>query len=143
MTDRIPRPLPPYNPNREFREETGVLVFHDVPEDEWLSRPEQMKHGLNAWMDSLSGLDKRSQELHRMPYEDYLRTPEWNRLRRLVLYRAEFRCERCGRADQEWNVHHLTYERRGYEELTDLVLWCRACHRDHHGITGDDEGHSH
>lgn len=127
------RPLPPYNPNREFREETGVLVFHDVPPDEWVTTPRGLD--FNAWATETAEAQARTAELRRMPYkEGYLKTPEWARLRRLVMARADGVCERCERKAGEWNVHHLTYDRLGCELLTDLVLLCRRCHQDVHGI---------
>lgn len=35
-------------------------------------------------------------------------------------------------------VHHLTYERRGHEHLTDLVALCWGCHES----TWDDDRHA-
>lgn len=136
------RPRLPYNPNREFREETGVLVFYDVPPMDWGSRPAPVTEGIASVVDYLENAQERAEERHRMPYKEYLQTEEWKILRRLVIQRAQRRCEWCRRPDQEWNVHHLTYERRGYENLSDLVLLCRDCHAAEHGKT-DDHGHAH
>lgn len=126
------RPLPPYNPERVFREETGVLVFHDVPEDEWITTARGID--FNVWADETAAAAARTDELRRMPYKDYLKTPEWARLRRLVMARSDGVCGRCRRKADVWNVHHLTYERLGCELMTDLVLLCRRCHQAVHGI---------
>lgn len=126
------RPPLPYDPHREFREETRVLVFHDVPEADWVSRPSRMIDCLAGWVAGDEDRSARSLELHRMPYPDYLQTDEWKTLRKIVIRRAQMRCEWCGRRDQKWNVHHLTYERRGYERLEDLALLCETCHHNYH-----------
>jgi 5-methylcytosine-specific restriction endonuclease McrA len=133
------RPLPPYNPDREFRASTGVLVFHDVPEDEWLTAPRSLDP--SAWVDSIAGSQARTEKLRRMPYQDYLQTEEWRRLRSLVIGRAGGSCERCRKTAGEWNVHHLTYDRRGHEDLTDLILLCRPCHQAVHGIVDSQHAH--
>lgn len=126
------RPQPPYNPEREPRPETGVLVFYDVPPDEWATTPRGIDFA--GWSAETTTAAARVEELRQMPYGDYLQTPEWFHLRRLVLERAGRACERCGKTECEWNVHHLTYERRGHERLEDLVLLCRHCHETAHGI---------
>jgi 5-methylcytosine-specific restriction endonuclease McrA len=60
-------------------------------------------------------------------YEKYLESEAWQQKRGLVLKRANWMCEGCGknRANQ---VHHLTYERVGDEMLFDLVAICKECH---------------
>lgn len=38
-----------------------------------------------------------------------------------------------GIREPQWDVHHLTYERLGHEELRDLELLCCMCHNlEHH-----------
>lgn len=132
-TRHRPPPLP-YDPHREFEEEAHVLVFRDVPPSDWRGEPQPIRGGIAAWLGYVEVADRRRDELRRMPYEEYLQTPEWLALRKLVKHRANHRCEHCGATDSEWNVHHLTYERRGFEDLSDLVLLCRKCHEIAHGI---------
>ena len=70
-------------------------------------------------------------------YAEYLNSEEWKQKRSKVRRRARGWCERCkvgARAD----VHHLTYERVGHEELTDLVAVCRECHEFLHGLRSKD-----
>lgn len=64
-------------------------------------------------------------------YYEYLRSTEWQVVRRLALERAAGRCQICnqpGRLD----VHHRTYERLGHELLSDVTVLCRDCHAKHH-----------
>lgn len=61
-------------------------------------------------------------------YEEYMRSPEWRRVRRRY-FRSKLPqgCQGCG-ARQNLHLHHKTYERLGHEELTDLVPVCQVCH---------------
>ena len=72
-----------------------------------------------------------------VPYEEFLGSNEWRSIRKRVLERDGYRCQRCG-ATQELQVHHLTYERRGRELLSDLTVLCNRCHRfaHRHGLLG-------
>jgi hypothetical protein len=77
-------------------------------------------------------------------YADYLQTDHWKQLRDRKVAASDNRCERCGfyaQRDHEgllWgiDVHHLTYEHLGQEDLADLETLCRTCHREQHGIPG-------
>lgn len=69
--------------------------------------------------------------LRTMPYSAYLNTPEWKERRLHKLKRAGFRCELC-HCDGKLNVHHKTYERRGDESDTDLIVLCSNCHAKFH-----------
>lgn len=78
--------------------------------------------------------EERERELAdwRASYSAYLQTPEWRRLRALVLERSGGLCEGCRRAPAA-EIHHLTYERVGHEMAFDLVAVCSACHGAIHG----------
>lgn len=65
-------------------------------------------------------------------YEAYLRTPEWRAVRGLVFERCGGVCEICEESPAE-EAHHLTYERIGREELSDLMGVCKPCHTLIHG----------
>jgi 5-methylcytosine-specific restriction endonuclease McrA len=75
---------------------------------------------------------KRLAELRAMPYQCYLRTPEWRRTRAAALLRAGNRCSLDAKHIDGLEVHHNTYERLGAELTTDLVVLCHACHQLHH-----------
>lgn len=65
--------------------------------------------------------------LRTYPYERYLQTAHWSRVRQAALMRAGHRCELCnGKAGLE--VHHRTYERLGCEAAADLITLCSDCH---------------
>lgn len=74
---------------------------------------------------------ERLEELRRMPYQDYLRTPEWLETREWKLKRAGFRCQACN-VNGHLQVHHRTYENRGNERDSDLIVLCSDCHSIFH-----------
>ena len=74
---------------------------------------------------------ERIQELRIMPYEEYLKTPEWQHKRELALERDEYHCRVCN-CHENLHVHHRTYERRGSENLHDLTTLCNDCHEHFH-----------
>ncbi len=66
-------------------------------------------------------------------YEDYLQSDVWKRTRELALEYYGDKCCLCNSADN-LNVHHRTYERKGNERLSDLIVLCRDCHATYHGV---------
>lgn len=70
-------------------------------------------------------------ELRAMSYSDYLQTPHWRAVRDGALNRADGHCQICGH-DQDLEVHHNSYKRRGYERSSDLVVLCSTCHELFH-----------
>ena len=75
----------------------------------------------------------RVAQLQAMPYEEYLLTPHWRKLRKKVRSRACGRCEQCGKpTGPTAEVHHLNYDRLGCERLTDLRAVCPSCHEAEH-----------
>ena len=75
---------------------------------------------------------ERSRALHTMPYRDYLLTEEWLETRNRKLKQARFSCQLCNSGGL-LNVHHRTYDRRGYEDMADLIVLCHPCHAKFHG----------
>jgi restriction endonuclease Mrr len=76
---------------------------------------------------------ERLAELRAMPYDEYLRTPEWKQTRAAALVRADHRCALDPNHTGRLDVHHRYYERRGAELPSDLIVLCHACHHLHHG----------
>lgn len=70
--------------------------------------------------------------LKAMPYQDYLKTDYWQRVRKEVLRRANYRCQVCN-ASTLLEVHHRTYENRGQEREADVIALCGDCHSKFHG----------
>lgn len=66
------------------------------------------------------------------PYEDYLQTDYWQRVRKEVLRCANYRCQICN-ADAPLGVHHRAYDSRGEETWGDVAALCRDCHSKFHG----------
>jgi 5-methylcytosine-specific restriction endonuclease McrA len=65
--------------------------------------------------------------LRALPYDQYLKTPHWQRTRERVLRWYGRRCAKCG-ATERLEVHHKTYERLGCELMADLEILCEKCH---------------
>lgn len=66
----------------------------------------------------------------------YLKSPEWNTIRKSILARDEYTCQSCGTESVPLEVHHLTYERLYSELDSHLTSLCRSCHQlqhDHYG----------
>lgn len=73
----------------------------------------------------------------RMPYEEYLKTPEWKNKK---LNRLAFDNWQCGICHKEitgdrYETHHLSYTRLGDEDLEhDLITLCHDCHAVFHTV---------
>ena len=59
-------------------------------------------------------------------YDSYIRSPSWRSKAERRLELDGHRCCVCGKAAEE--VHHLSYDNFGHEEMSDLVSLCRKCH---------------
>lgn len=70
-------------------------------------------------------------------YQRYLASREWAQKREEVRLRSGNRCEHCFNAPQQ-AVHHLTYERIGNENLSDLMAICNPCHEYLSGKSNDN-----
>lgn len=70
-------------------------------------------------------------KLRAMPYRLYLRTEHWQRIRKDVLQRAQYRCQVCN-ASGLVDVHHRSYEHKGQERYSDVIVLCRKCHELFH-----------
>lgn len=60
-------------------------------------------------------------------YYEYLQSEEWHNKRISVLERDRHACVLSGRRDK-LQIHHLTYDRVGCEELSDLVTLNKTVH---------------
>jgi hypothetical protein len=67
------------------------------------------------------------------PYQQKLRSPQWQKRRLHLLEKAVWRCAACGAEDKELHVHHLYYKRDkepwDYPDDAFLVVCCK-CHED-------------
>jgi len=71
-------------------------------------------------------------------YEEYLQTPHWQELRKKIFERSHGICEKCKQVKMV-DVHHLSYERIGKENLEDLLAVCEDCHNQFHDIVEDKD----
>lgn len=67
-------------------------------------------------------------------YKEYLKSPEWARLRIEVFKRDRYTCQHCGDPIDATtgHCHHITYRRLRHERIGDLLTLCRHCHRREH-----------
>jgi 5-methylcytosine-specific restriction endonuclease McrA len=72
-------------------------------------------------------------ELKSMPYNEYLKTEHWQRVRKWALAIAAYKCQACA-SEKALHVHHNNYERRGEELPSDVVVFCDKCHQKFHDI---------
>lgn len=73
-------------------------------------------------------------------YHDYLESAEWRAKRQLVLERDHHLCQSCfeaGHCSRATQVHHLTYERVGNEDMGHLQAICDECHKEAHPLHHD------
>ena len=67
-------------------------------------------------------------------YHTYLQSPQWRNLVAKVKERDKV-CQLTG-SNQNLEVHHITYDRLGNENLSDLVLLSRSAHQLVHDYYG-------
>lgn len=82
--------------------------------------------------------NERVWELRSMPYPEFLESPEWIETARRMKWAGGRQCHIC-HASLWLDVHHLTYERRGEEFFSDLVVLCRRCHFSFHRLMPKDK----
>lgn len=71
------------------------------------------------------------QPIHPIDYKEYLQSDEWRLKRNKLLNHRGYKCENCS-SKKNLQIHHLTYERLGFELDNDLVILCQKCHESVH-----------
>lgn len=74
---------------------------------------------------------QRIKELKLLPYKEYLSSQHWQSLRKSMLRRSHYKCQLCNEGGI-LDVHHRTYENKGDEDYSDLIVLCRNCHSKFH-----------
>lgn len=66
-------------------------------------------------------------------YEEYMQSPEWADFRNRWFTQTNFpkQCVACN-VTTGLELHHVTYERLGFERMNDVVPLCRRCHKEFH-----------
>jgi hypothetical protein len=68
--------------------------------------------------------------LRSLDYEDYLQTEHWAGIRWRAMAKTNWQCVACNK--NAIDAHHVTYKRKGFERIEDVVAKCRGCHEEHH-----------
>lgn len=71
--------------------------------------------------------------IKQIQHREYLQSPLWRSIRKNAIIHYGEVCGKCG--EYGTDVHHLTYERVGGDELIeDLQVLCRDCHEAVHAV---------
>jgi len=123
------------SPYRRYREGYRVLckpcwkALQDERHAEYEVRDREYQLRAEAYRASIEAQQNaRLNQLRTMPYREYLQTDEWRNRRQRHLESVGHRCQVCNAGRVILDVHHRTYERRGNELYTDLIVLCRTCH---------------
>jgi len=132
----------------------GAQVGNNLPKNEHnVARlPEWNESLRERWWQARSA---RSQEIYEQErdaknaewwrkYNAYLRSEQWQRLKKLVLKRDNYTCQNCYRkvapniyaVSDRAEVHHLSYDglnRTGESFAFECTTLCHDCHRRYHG----------
>jgi 5-methylcytosine-specific restriction endonuclease McrA len=102
-----------------------TLAELDTPYFDWV-RYEAQRHLYNQdYIDSLRSLTMTK----------YYETDHWNLVRKAAIGWHGNICFSCkGRLEKDIHVHHVGYERKGHEEMSDFIILCRDCHYHTHRI---------
>ncbi len=73
----------------------------------------------------------KSERLDAQRYQEYILSDRWKKLRVIALSVAGNRCQVCN-SSFHLHVHHRTYERLGFELISDLTVLCDECHELFH-----------
>jgi len=76
--------------------------------------------------------ERQVAKLRSINYKAYLRTEHWKTVRKTMLDFAGHRCQLCNADNRELHVHHRSYENRGRETHSDLIVLCADCHGQFH-----------
>jgi hypothetical protein len=87
---------------------------------------------LRGMASAIARRDERNPAFVGLPYAAYLRTAYWRGRRVRALLRSGGQCQVCYADDRPLEVHHLTYQRLGWETDADLIVLCGPCHAREH-----------
>lgn len=101
----------------------GRLLLHGL--ERWADRRRLRRHYRDAALeDELLIADYPQQPVAHATYP-----PDWDRLRRRVYRRANYRCQNCGVGQVELHAHHIVpLSVGGTNALSNLACLCRGCH---------------
>jgi 5-methylcytosine-specific restriction endonuclease McrA len=70
-------------------------------------------------------------------YKEYLKSKEWFDIRESLFTLRGKKCEKCG-SKQSIQVHHIHYKNIFKEQLEDLMVVCKDCHKKIHGLDKEE-----
>ena len=112
-----------------------ILVYNLPPSDDYVAPPAATPIKPRPNISLTPSERNHSMFMSRADKQAYLKSLAWTALRLKVIKRDRV-CQCC---NQPGNVvHHLTYERLGAEQLSDLTLLCQPCHQKQHDHYGYD-----
>lgn len=77
--------------------------------------------------------DKLKKKLRKKEYNDYLMSSKWLSIRKDMIEKAGFKCNRCQvYMEKGLQVHHKTYDNFMNEKPEDLEVLCKPCHQKEH-----------
>lgn len=72
---------------------------------------------------------------HSSGYQERVQSPEWRVFKMGILSKRGPTCEGCASTRRRVDLHHLHYRTLGKERECDVILLCRRCHDERHGLT--------
>jgi len=78
------------------------------------------------------------QLMSRQQKKDHLQSEYWSKLKVAKLQQCGNYCEKCGKLSKHLDLHHKTYIRLGFEDISNVILLCRTCHEHQHQHYGKD-----
>jgi len=83
--------------------------------------------------------------MNKQEYQEYLQSPHWKRCVYAMHQIRTEDCELCSQPSEEYHIHHMSYERIGNEQYSDLIKLCDKCHKYVHkngvNITRQKDAH--
>lgn len=115
----------------------SLPIYDKSIEDELMNRNMAIHYQFNKTQEELRLQHRKETNEWNIEqcYQGYLLSNMWSKKRKWILEKQNFKCERCG--DKAVQVHHLTYERVGYELPGDLMAVCLSCHGKEHSENPD------
>ena len=62
-------------------------------------------------------------------YDKYINSKEWRNKRRRAIHMADYRCQKCGKKKEIFQIHHKHYATLFHERFKDVEVLCISCHR--------------
>jgi hypothetical protein len=128
----------------EIRKQRNALSITEHTERELSDERPRLKEINALWFNTTIRNDEQTAiELKELPYDFYLKTKHWGKVRaaQMLIHKAVCQEQYHYAMGESWytgdwesdiHVHHLTYENRGNERYSDLVLLCASHHEAWH-----------